>query len=178
MKKILTLIVLCVLVSSINASANEGSKYFGINLSRGEYSEDGISEDFNPLAIIGKFGYCVHKNFAIEGRLGIGLTDDEKEVYGYDVSLELDSLIGFYGKGILDLNERIQAYGLIGLTRAEGTVEASGYSESDDDTGLSYGIGIDFELSNKIYVGLEYVSYLSKSDFDLAAFSVGITKYF
>lgn len=177
MKKVLCIVALCVAFSSINAVANEGS-YFGINISRVEYSEDGISEDFNPLAIIGKFGYCLHKNFAIEGRLGIGLTDDEKEVYGYDASLELDYLIGFYGKGFLDLNEKIQAYGLIGLTRAEGTAEVSGYSNTDDDTDLSYGVGIDFELSNRIYIGLEYVSYLSKSDFDLNTIALGVTKYF
>lgn len=130
------------------------------------------------MAIIGKLGYCVHKNFAIEGRLGIGLKDDENEVYGYDVSLELDNLFGFYGKGILDINDKIQCYGLIGFTRAEGTVEASGYSDSDDDTDLSFGIGIDFGVSSQIYIGLEYMSYLSKSDFDLNAIAVGVTKYF
>lgn len=178
MKKILGAIIVILVCSSINADANEGSKYFGVNITRGEYSEDGISEDFNPVAVIGKLGYCVHKNFAVEGRLGIGLMDDDKDINGYDVSLELDSLIGVYGKGFLDVNEKIQIYGLIGLTRAEGTVEASGYSESDDDTGLSFGIGIDFDLSNKTYIGLEYMSYLSKSDFDLSAIAIGVTKYF
>lgn len=178
MKKILVLIVLCVVFSGVNAFSNQGSNYFGINLSRCDYSYDGMSGDFNPLAVIGKLGYCFHRNFAVEGRLGLGLTEDENDAYGHDVSMELDNLIGIYCKGFFDIDKKIQVYGLIGLTRAEGTVEGPGFSDSDDDNDLSYGIGIDFKIAYKLYIGLEYMNYLSKSDYDLDAIAVGVTKYF
>lgn len=67
---------------------------------------------------------------------------------------------------------------MLGITRAEGTAKVSGHSNSDDETDLSYGIGIDFNVSNHIYIGLEYMSYLSKSDFDLNSIALGVTKYF
>lgn len=111
-----------------------------------------------------------------QGRL-VGIVDDTQNIGGYDVSLELNSMFGLYGKGMLPLNENVTVYGLLGLTWAEGTASSGGYSFSSDDTDLSFGVGFDFEVAKKIHIELEYMKYLSKSDFDLAGASLGLAMH-
>jgi opacity protein-like surface antigen len=77
------------------------------------------------------------------------------------------------------LNESSSIYALIGFTKVDGTIAAyvswlgSG-SVSEDETGLSYGIGADIGIANNVALNLEYVQYLDKSDFDISALAAGI----
>jgi hypothetical protein len=156
-----------------------GTNYAGAQYAITTYSEDGISEEPNPTALVGRLGRFFHTNFSLEGRLGIGLQDDTVNVFGVDVTMELDSLIGVYGLGHINITETSSVYGLIGFTQAEATLSAPGFgSESDDESDLSLGIGADIGIGNAASVNIEYAQYLSKSDFDFTAISFGVNFYF
>ncbi len=179
MKRIIGVVVFCFVIGVFKVNAEEGKPYVGISLSKGEYSHDYLSEEFSPVGLIGKIGYKINKNFAVEGRFGTGITDDEKT---YE-SVELDNIFGVYGKGILNINEKINFVGLIGFTRVEGTYTYSlpyfgSNSNTDDESGLSFGVGFDFAMTDKLSVGIEYIQYLSKSKVDVSGIELGITKYF
>lgn len=178
MKKFACLISFCLLFSAGQVFAEGGDNYIGLNITRGQYSEDYIDEDFNPIALVAKTGYLFNDYFAVEARLGVGVVDDEQDIYGYDVSVKLKYLMGIYGKGILNLNEQFDVYAMLGFTKAEMEAELEGYSDSSDDSDLSFGIGVDYKLSNQLYLDFEYMSYMSKSDFDASAIAIGITKNF
>ena len=181
MNKIVTLCIAAAVALSTNSvfAGTAGTKYAGVQYAIATYSEDGFSEELNPTALVGLLGANISDNFSIEGRLGLGLQDDTVNVAGIaDVSLEIDSLIGVYGVGHINLNESSSVYGLLGLSRVEGTVSLPDFpefgSESDDDTGLSYGIGADIGIGNNVALNIEYVQYLNKSDFDISAFAFGV----
>lgn len=164
----------CLTIATSSAVADNTDKtYFGVQYAIGTYSEDGF-DDINPTALVGRFGKYFNDNFALEGRLGIGVQDDSINIFGTDVSLEIDTMLGIYGIGHLNLNETSSVYGLVGLTRAEATVSIPGFgSESNDDTGLSFGVGANIGVSNTVALNVEYTQYLNKSDFDFSALSFG-----
>ncbi len=174
-KIIVAAIAVALSSSAVFAGQIVGSKYAGIQYAISTYSEDGISEEPNPTALIGRLGVNVTDVFSVEGRLGLGLQDDTVNVFGTDVTMEIDSLIGIYGVGHININRTSSLYGLLGLTRAEATLSAPGFiSESNDETGLSFGVGADIGIGNNVALNIEYVQYLNKSDFDFSAIAFGV----
>ena len=173
-------ILACVLASialTSNAFAGEAGKtYGGVQYATFKYTEDGIDPEFSPTGLIGRFGKNINDSFSIEGRLGIGLSDDTRNILGIDGTLEIDNLYGVYGVGHVSVSDRSSVYGLICYTRAEATVSAPGFdSSSKSETSISYGRGAKFGFSKSASLNVEYIQYLSKSDFDLNAILVGAT---
>ena len=161
---------------------SEGSGYAGGMFTQVTYDQDVASKDAEPTALIGRLGYFPTDYFAIEGRLGLGLSEDSVSATGpdgfggtmtVDVDFEIDRLFGAYAAGYLPLGDVAAAYGLVGITNVKATVSANGFSESDTDTGLSYGVGIDFYPSSGFGITAEYMQYLDESGYDLSAVSIG-----
>jgi len=179
-KTIISSVIVAAMLSTSNVLAGQaGSMYGGIQYAIATYSEDGMSEEIEPTALVGRLGKNINDNFSIEGRLGIGLQDDTVNIGGIaDVKLEIDSVIGVYGVGHVNLNESSSIYGLLGLSRVEGTISLPDFpsagSESDDETGLSFGVGADIGIGNNVALNIEYVQYLNKSDFDVSALAFGV----
>jgi outer membrane immunogenic protein len=170
-----TLIVAVTLSTSSNVIANSAwDTYLGIQYAIGDYSEADIP-DYSPTALVGRFGGFIHPNFAFEGRFGTGMKDDTQNVFGFDATLELDTLVGLYGVGHLNITKASSIYGLIGFSGVDGTVTVAGFpdSESDSETDLSYGVGANIGVTKKVALNAEYISYISK-DFDLNAIGLGL----
>ena len=112
------------LVTGNGMAATEGENYFGLQYGYGNYDEDGISETYEPTMLIGRFGRFLTPNFAIEGRLGTGLDDDTHNLPDFgnrDATLEIDSMFGIYGTAHLDIAKSSSIYGVLGVSRIEGT---------------------------------------------------------
>ena len=174
-KTLPTLIAATTLATSSNVLANSaGDTYLGIQYAIGDYSEPDIP-DYSPTALVGRFGGFIHPNFAFEGRFGAGMKDDTQNVLGFDATLELDTLVGLYGAGHLNITQSSSVYGLIGFTGVDGTVTVAGFpdSESDGETDLSYGVGANIGITKSFTLNAEYISYISK-DFDLNAIGLGL----
>ena len=162
------------LVSTNLLAASEGDQYAGIQYTNLDLS-DSSGDSVSPSAIVGRFGVYINESVSVEGRLGIGAGDDTIDAGPFDIAIELDTLYGVYGVGHMPINESASVYGVIGFTQAEATASAMGFSESFDDSGLSYGIGADIGISDTVALNLEFMQYMSKSDFDLTGVSAGVT---
>ena len=183
MKNKLIFIVLAsplLFVTQSTIAGTEGETYVGVQYAVGNYSEDGISEDFNPTALVGRLGRYVTPDFSIEGRLGLGLQDDTQFIpefgSGFDATLELDSIIGVYATGHFDVTESFSLYGLLGVSRVKGETSVPsfpGLKSTETNSGLSYGVGADVGIGKNVALNIEYIQYLDKSDFDLGAIAVG-----
>ncbi len=164
-----------------------GNTYVGAQYAMLTYSESDFP-DYDLTALVIRGGYFFNKYFSIEGRLGFGIGDDSKTVFDptlgtFDLKLELDNMFGVYGVGHIPVSERVDLYGLIGLTNGESTASATipgfgSVSVSDDESDLSLGVGADFLVTKNFSLNIEYTSYLSKSDFDADAISLGANYYF
>lgn len=177
MKSMMLKGALLLTISAINTVAiadNTGNTYVGVSYGLGTYNEDGV-EELNPTGLMGKYGKYMSDGFSLEGRFGIGLQDDSVNLLGVDVSLDFDTLFGVYGVGHVNVNKSSSVYGLIGFTRAEATVSAPGFgSETDDESGVSYGVGANIGVGDNVALNIEYIQYLNKSDFDFSTIGFGV----
>jgi len=167
MEKILLVVTLAFLYSPISLAASEGNSYGGFQYALVTYEEDGF-DDIEPTALVGRYGQFVSDNVAIEGRLGIGLQDDSIDVLGVDVDLEIDHLLGVYGVFHATSNSDTSVYGVLGFTQGELSVDVLGETFTDDDSGLSYGFGVNIQSFN-----IEYMMYLDEDDYEVSAISLG-----
>jgi opacity protein-like surface antigen len=182
-RKIMSLMLASMLASVSNhgITGTEGESYIGAQYGIGDYDEDGVSKTFNPTALIGVFGYYFHPNFSVEGRVGIGLQDDTQFVpefglSGVEATLDIEYLAGLYGTGHINLTESSSIYGVLGASNVKATASVPSIpalKATDDETGVSFGVGADIGISKNIALNIEYMRYLNKSDYDLDVIGLG-----
>ncbi len=181
-KHIVTAAALLASASSLAmADVTAGNTYAGGQFTWTTVEVDGIDDGFQPTAAVGRFGHFIVDNFALEGRAGVGISDDSITFAGIDVEGEIDHMVGLYGVGFLPLGESpVSLYGLVGFTQAEATVSAPDFdvSETDDDSGFSYGVGVQGHFTPQLSGNLEYTMYLGKSDYEVNGISLGLNYHF
>lgn len=164
--------LLCVLAAS-GASAQEGygpygsgggpyerpsyaHVYAGVSFGQLRYSEEGL-DTITPATATVFVGAPLTPNLAIEGRIGGGLGSAQTNTYG----IEVRSLFAGYLKGSVPLAPGFALYGLGGVANVDlqrdfGLVYAN-------DTGFSYGVGMDFDLASNARLSLEW-THLATGD--------------
>ena len=149
--------------------------YVGLSVGQLRYSEDGLGA-ITPATAMLVIGAPISANLAIEGRLGGGLSRAETNTYG----LEVRSLYAGYLKGSLPLSPGFSLYGLGGvagvdLKRDFGLIEAH-------DTGLSYGLGMDFQLDGGATLNVEWTRLATGNnlgyDYHVDLASIGVAWHF
>jgi len=161
---------------AIADTAGDENIYAGVQYGFGDFSARDLSKDFDPQVIVGRFGLR-NNNFALEARIGSGIQSDTQSIPGTgDVDLYIDSLIGAYGIGHINLGESSSIYGLAGVTYLEASLRNQiGLSESVRDNGLSIGVGADYGVGENVTLNIEYTSYIIDSDVDLKVLGLGVT---
>lgn len=129
------------------------------------------SEDVTLNAIYGRFGASFNENISAEARLGLGVGDDDL----YGAKAELDNFYGVYVRGGIPAGEFFYPYAVLGFTKGKASLSAEGFSISESESDLSYGVGADFKVSESLKVNAEYVSYLDKDELELNGFSIGVS---
>ncbi len=159
--------------SSALIAGGAGQSYMGIQYALGNYSEEGISQEADPSVLVGRYGTYLQNNFSIEGRLGIGIAGDTLVFSGIEVDVEVDYMVGIYALGHMNIAKGSSVYGLIGFTQAELTASAFGLSATNDDSGVSFGVGANIGSFN-----IEYIQYLDESEYEFSALSFGYITHF
>ena len=177
-KHILLGCALAAMSANAVAADKTGRGYVGAGYTMLTVSPEGGPDlDLSALGVRG--GYYFNKYFSVEGRLAFGVGDDsvsETVDIGSGpepatLKFELDHSIGVYAVGHIPLTEQFQLYGLVGFTKQSVTVDASipslgSGSDSYDDSGLSFGVGAEFDMTKNLSLGVEYVSYITDGDIE------------
>lgn len=179
MKRKLTVAALATF-AAFGAQAEEAPQpqgYFGGNYVFLTYEEDGIDEDFDLGALVGKAGVNVNPYLAAELRVGFGVKDYSISGNGVTAELEVDYLVGGYIVAGIPNSSPIYPYAVLGATKAEltATVRAFGESASvsDSDSDVSYGVGANFAVNEQVSLNAEYMSYLDKDSVKISGISIG-----
>lgn len=173
MKKAILLFSGNLLALANNVSAADTlspSLYAGASAVYVTYSED---DDLDLGAIVGRFGTQLNEIVALEARLGTGVSDDSL----YGISLDLNYMYGIYAKAGFEANG-FYPYAVLGYTKGELEASYSGYHYNESDNDLSYGVGVDYALTDRVSGNIEYMSYMDKDDYELNGFSAGFTYKF
>ena len=164
--------------------AAKGDSYVGAGITHSTISV--LTEDENTQLISGKYGYFIHPNFSIEGRLSLGVSEVSTTDEDGSGTLKTPHIIGFYGVGHYNINDSFSVHGLIGLSSGEVQMDLTSSNPDDQAaysilselmsetiTSLSVGAGASYQISDKISVNLEYTSYLNGDIYDLSAITFG-----
>jgi hypothetical protein len=164
MKMRKVIIAIALMFSSSSYAASDYHGYVGAQLGQVTIDIDDISDDIEPIVGLLRLGIFFTDNFAVEGRLGG--TIDEDEVQGIDIRVE--SMAGLYALYRVSFNEDAYVYGLGGYTDVKLKGDVPGPDLEESEQGFSYGAGI-----NVYGFTLEWVRYLDKSDVTADAATIG-----
>ena len=167
---------LALVLAGITAPAfavEQGETYLGGGFARVTYETDeeiqGDELDFDPTALVGRVGYGVMDNFAIEGRLGTGFSDDSVSRTGngnvVTITVDIDHISGVYAVSYLPIGNAFSLYSVAGFTSTSVTATVdvnnfTGFEDSGDDSGFSYGVGAELGITDKVSGYAEWVRYL------------------
>ena len=134
-----------------------------------------INDEASLSGVTGRLGTMINENIGGEVRVSLGIGDDSVDAYGLDVDVELNSLIGGYLRAGVPVAEGFYPYAVLGFTRSELEI-SNRYlgSESDSETDISYGFGVDMSLDRNLSLNVEYMNYYDKDDVEISGFSIGI----
>lgn len=173
-KNLVAIAAVCAIASSPLAVQSEGFYLGGqYALTDVEFTFDGEgSADWEPTSLILRGGVHASDYVQLEARLGFGLSDDET----LGISAEVEQIVGVYGK--ISLPNELSPYIIFGYSDIE--LEIDGVS--DDDNDFSYGIGLDFYVSENSAVNVEYMNYYDDSEdggsVEITAIGIGFTYKF
>ena len=151
--------------------------YWGLGLGFNQYEEDGLRDDANLNGVYVRLG--THLNDYVSGEIRAGLGgDDEIDVFGYDVDLDLKHHYGAYVRGGFYATPRFYPYAIAGVTRAKFEASIGDFSVDESVTDFSYGLGADFDLTDRTSLNFEYMQYLDKDNVDFDGFNIGMSWHF
>lgn len=123
-------------LAAINASAQ---MYGEIGVTSVNYDETvpGLKFKSSPTAIRGILGYEINPNFAVEGLVGFGMSDDNLQVNGIAVpgaKFKASSIAGIYAKPKAQFTPELEGFVRAGFAQSRGTVSVAGVSASSSTT--------------------------------------------
>lgn len=191
MKKLLTLLLVSVVVTFGSMSARAAKLQIDYMMLEADLED---VEEFEPDAVGLKYIHPAGPSIDIMAFIAFGIDDDEIEesdpfLGTVSLSVDLATIFGVYGRAHTDLGARGQIFGQLGLVQIEYDLDAeiSGLglsgSESYDDTGVAFGFGASFGLSDRAALVIEYnqfpdVDVEDIADIETTSLSVGFQMSF
>ena len=143
--------------------------YVGADAMAWNLNVEGVDSDFDSVGLRLVAGIKLDEYLAVEFHGATGGSDD---VYGLD--LELDYLIGGFLKGIVPLGNNARLFGLLGYSEVKLTASGFGLNESGRDDDISFGAGAEVDVTDTLAISADITRYMSSSDYDLDAYSIGL----
>jgi len=155
--------------SSLACAEDKKSNDFYVEAGYAHLNVDarGADDDFGAGAL--KFGYNAHDNLAIEVMAAVGFSD--ARIQG--VKVDLSRAFGIYLKPKVNFGDA-EIFGRLGYTDSRAKARAYGYSQSGSEGGFSFGAGVSFSITEKVYVGVDYMRYYDRKGVELSGPSLGI----
>lgn len=149
--------------------------YVGASIGLLQYSEGNLP-GLSPSMLFIRAGLPLSSFFAIEGRVGTGLSSDQTN----GDSVSIGTYGGAYAKGSLALTPTFSVYGVAGI--ATVNVHRNFRDGDTTNTGLSGGVGGDLQLERALGLNFEWTYLPSGTDaghsYNSNLFSVGVNYQF
>lgn len=156
LKKLSVIAMIFVAFFAVSVNAGQETMYFGgslYNIHSEIVDLDDLSDDkLDMIGGSGFFGFWISEHLSVEGRFGLGLTDERAD----GITFNADYVASAFFRGSMFIEEG-SIYLLAGISNAQIGWENSWQSDSENATDFSYGIGIDYNLSESNSLGIEYI---------------------
>ena len=180
------------------AHAQESGLYLEGGYQYLDIQPDGADSGVDTNGIAARAGYRFNNVFSLEGELATGLEDGEfdynvdedefdfddnndgdlEDVIAASGDVGLNYLAGLYGKAEVPLTERLGAYARAGyayvdLDASLATPGGIDINVEDSAHGPAFGAGLDFDLTDQLYLKGDY-TYYSFDSTDTSGVMLGV----
>ena len=131
----------------------------------------------NLGALQGRLGYRANSWLGVEGEAAIGVKDDDVNIAGTDVNVELKHQLAAYVVGFAPVGANTDVFARFGYGTTKIKGSAGGVSVSDDGSSWNYGVGAQHHFDGVNGVRVDW----TRHDFDggnADVWSVGYTRKF
>lgn len=152
--------------------------YVGGNIANLTYSETGTQDDVSWLSGYGRFGAQIEDYVSVEWRVGTGFQSEEVTLLDSPADVSLDMFYGAYLLGGIPISKSIYPYALIGYTRGELEVHGPELNVEAEESDISFGIGINIDISKDFSINAEYTRYLKENGIEISGPAAGFVYRF
>lgn len=167
-KSVLAVSVLSALLSTASL-ANE--TYIGAGLSTMDFNDDLAQFQGLNFKMGQKFGDYV----AVEAKVGLGMRDESIVPGNFT---RIDNYVGLFVKAGAPVTENVAPYVIAGHTTVRVAGKIATVDFALDESDYSYGVGVDFTVSESTAVNLEVIRHTDIDWLQLDVLSLGVTSYF
>jgi hypothetical protein len=161
MKALFAAASVAALVSVVPAIAQaQAAPTTGVYGSVGYANVDG--DGVNLGAIQGRLGYRMNSWLGVEGEGAIGIQDDDVDIGGTDVNVDLKHQFAGYVVGFAPISENTDLLARFGYGTTKIKGSAGGVSASDDGSSWNYGVGAQHHFDGVNGVRIDW----TRHDFD------------
>lgn len=151
-----------------------GGLYAGANYTFVDLEGNGLDSDLGTLSA--KVGANITPYFGLEARAGFGVQD---ESITPTTDLSVNAFYGGYATLSLANESPATPYAILGFTRYELELDNASFgSTRDDESDLSYGLGVNLAITEALSGNLEYMRYFDKDNVTIDGIGVGLTVSF
>jgi hypothetical protein len=172
MDRILLVAAIAFLYSSPSLAADKGQASVEFQYSLVTYQEIGLDEA-KPTAWVGQNGQLANEKATIEERSLHDSLNSRKSVPEAGIGFGVGPLFGTYGVYRTGSNQEGSTYHALGFTLDDFAMDEAVTSDSNIDSGLSYGIGINKRLYN-----IEYMVSVDEGGYKISAIGVSFISEF
>lgn len=142
------------------------------------YSEPGLSA--TPKMLRGTYEFKDNGILSYEFMLGVGIADGTTKYGSTNVNIGVGSFAGAYIKASNKLNEQMEVFARLGGASIKRDASANGRSLSNGDSGggVSYGVGLKYNINDKNSLSFDYMSYYTKNSINFNGVGIGISTKF
>jgi opacity protein-like surface antigen len=130
--------------------SKDGILYSGLGFATAKVITPTEGYEDVTYGVLVRVGYDFNKYIGIEGRILKTMWKYEQQKIEH---------IGLFAKPKLSVTEDMNIYALIGYGKVE-----TGHKIVFDDTGMAWGVGMDYDMDNSLGVFIDYERLLQKSD--------------
>jgi hypothetical protein len=163
MDRILLVVAIAFLYISPSLAADGGRASEGFQNTLVIFHEDGY-EGAKPTAWIMKYGQFTNEDVTM---------DHSRSVLGSGIGLGVAPLFGAYGVIRTSSNHDRSTYIALGFILDELTLDEAGATDSRNDSGLSYGIGVINPSFN-----IEYMMSMDEENYEVSAIGISFISEF
>ena len=179
-------ILLATMTVPTHAQESDSRRYVGVQYANLDLDSSGndvdVDLDWTTPALMVNVGYQINPYFAVEGRAGIGVSDDDDDFFfGEDengnpiprsTDAEIESYFGVFGRVGMPAGEVFYPYIQVGYGSVK--IDSNRIGGDVDESDFAYGIGANFNFTETMSGNLEYMSYYDEDDTELSGFSLGL----
>jgi opacity protein-like surface antigen len=169
------LLLSCLLTSIIfaanSAVAEVGFAGGGLGFLDAEVTDD---ESANLTALTFRLGADLNEYFSGELRMGFGLAENTVHIGDDEFDVRLKNLRGVYIRAGYPTSETFYPYIIVGHTTLKIEESLGSLTESDTDSDVSFGAGVDLHMSERSTLNIEFIRYYDKDGAEIRGINAGV----